>query len=199
MRQTYVYLALGLASAFCAPAASAQSAGLDRTVLPIAQPERPLYDELDARNAKAPPPFEIKAPAGAPNVVIVLIDDLGFGATGTFGGPIPTPTMEKLAQGVHVGTGFVGGIECEHLAFRNPRVDWQIWISKGERPLPMKYVITTKWVTGAPQFTLRLANWNVAPQFAASEFTFAAPPDARKLEGLQADAIGEATLEEGQQ
>jgi hypothetical protein len=105
---------------------------------------------------------------------------------------------EDVSQGVHVGTGIVGGVECEHLAFRNPRVDWQIWISKGEPPLPMKYVITTKWVTGAPQFGLRLSNWNVAPQFDATLFTFTAPPDAKKLEGVQADAIGEVTLE-GQQ
>jgi len=70
---------------------------LDRTVLPIQEPERPTYRELDARNAKAPPPFEVRTPKKAPNVVIVLIDDLGFGATSTFGGPIRTPTLDKLA------------------------------------------------------------------------------------------------------
>lgn len=102
---------------------------------------------------------------------------------------------EDVTEGIHVGTGFVGGVECEHLAFRNPRVDWQIWISKGEQPLPMKYVVTTKWVTGAPQFTLRLSDWNAAPQFVAGQFAFAPPPGARKLEGVQADAIGELTLE----
>ncbi len=72
--------------------------GPDRTVLPIQEPKRPLYKELDARNAKMPPNFEVKAPAKAPNVVIILIDDLGFGATSTYGGPIPTPTLERLAQ-----------------------------------------------------------------------------------------------------
>jgi len=79
----------------------AQSGGapLDRTVLPIQEPQRPVYKELDARNVKPPAPFDVKAPAGAPNVVVVLIDDLGFGATRTFGGPIPTPTFDRLAQG----------------------------------------------------------------------------------------------------
>jgi arylsulfatase len=70
----------------------------DRTVLPIQVPKRPVYKELDVRNVKLPFPFEIKAPAGAPNVVIVLIDDLGFGATSAFGGPIATPTLDGLAQ-----------------------------------------------------------------------------------------------------
>ncbi|RJG10548.1 arylsulfatase [Pseudomonas cavernicola] len=84
--------------ALCAPFASAQAAGLDRSQLPIAEPSRPLYSEQDVRGAKPPVPFKIEAPAGAPNVVIVLIDDLGFGATSTFGGPIATPTLDALAQ-----------------------------------------------------------------------------------------------------
>ena len=76
--------------------ASAQ--GLDRTVLPIQVPKRPLYTEVDARNAAPPPRVEPVAPEGAPNVVIILIDDLGFGATKTFGGPIATPTFDRLAD-----------------------------------------------------------------------------------------------------
>jgi len=71
---------------------------LDRTTLPIQEPARPTYSELDVRNAKAPPRFEVKAPKNAPNVVIVLIDDVGFGATSTFGGPIQTPTLDRLAS-----------------------------------------------------------------------------------------------------
>ena len=78
-------------------AASAQQ-DLDRTVLPIPDPEYPPITELDARNAEAPPPFEVKAPEGAPNVVIVLIDDIGFGTAGTFGGAIRTPTLDRLAE-----------------------------------------------------------------------------------------------------
>ena len=78
---------------------SANDAVLDRSVLPIAEPHRAITHELDARNAKAPPRFEVKAPAGAPNVVIVLIDDLGFGATSAFGGPIGTPSLDQLAKG----------------------------------------------------------------------------------------------------
>jgi len=71
---------------------------LDRTVLPIPMPEYPAITELDARNAKAPPPFAVEAPKGAPNVVIVLIDDIGFGAAGMFGAPIQTPTLDRLAK-----------------------------------------------------------------------------------------------------
>ncbi|MEX0936961.1 MAG: sulfatase-like hydrolase/transferase [Pirellulales bacterium] len=61
-------------------------------------PPRPVFTEVDARNAKVPPRHEVKAPAEAPNVLIILIDDIGFGATETFGGPITTPTLDRLAQ-----------------------------------------------------------------------------------------------------
>jgi arylsulfatase A-like enzyme len=71
---------------------------IDRTVLPIAEPRYPLATELDARKATAPPRFEVKAPKGAPNVIVFLIDDIGFGTAGTFGGPIPMPTLERLAS-----------------------------------------------------------------------------------------------------
>jgi len=72
---------------------------LDRTVLPIPEPKIPHSTVLDARDAKAPPRFQVKAPAQAPNVLIVLIDDMGFGQSSAFGGPIHMPTVEKLAKG----------------------------------------------------------------------------------------------------
>ncbi|HOP45142.1 MAG TPA: sulfatase-like hydrolase/transferase, partial [Flavobacteriales bacterium] len=78
-------------------ATKAPADGLDRTVLPIHEPERPTYTELDARNATPPPRWEVKAPEDAPNVVVVLIDDIGFGSSSAFGGPIHMPTLDKLA------------------------------------------------------------------------------------------------------
>ncbi len=77
---------------------TAAAVQLDRTILPIQVPERPTYEELDVRNAVPPPRFEVTAPDGAPNVVIILIDDIGFGGPSTFGGPIDTPTLDALAS-----------------------------------------------------------------------------------------------------
>ena len=70
---------------------------LDRTTLPIKEPSYQAITELDARNAKAPARFEVKPPEKAPNIVIVLIDDMGFGQSSAFGGPVKMPTIEKLA------------------------------------------------------------------------------------------------------
>ncbi|MGO9612825.1 MAG: arylsulfatase [Dissulfurispiraceae bacterium] len=70
----------------------------DRTVLPLPEPQYPHSTVFDARNATPPPRFEVKAPANAPNVLIILIDDMGFGQSSAFGGPIYMPTVERLAN-----------------------------------------------------------------------------------------------------
>lgn len=78
--------------------ASASSEGIDRTVLPIVEPPRTRYEELDVRDATLPARFTVEAPEGAPNVLVILIDDMGFGASEAFGGPIAMPNMDKLAK-----------------------------------------------------------------------------------------------------
>jgi arylsulfatase A-like enzyme len=80
------------------PPSAAAPRALDRTVLPIPEPTYPPITELDARKATPPPRFEVKPPDGAPNVLIVLIDDMGFGMSSAFGGPIHMPTVERLAS-----------------------------------------------------------------------------------------------------
>ncbi len=92
-------LLMGLSAAMAFGGGSVQAADkLDRTVLPIPEPKRPPITELDVRKVTAPPRFEVKAPAGAPNVLLVMLDDMGFGMSSAFGGPIHMPTAERLAD-----------------------------------------------------------------------------------------------------
>ena len=88
-----------LSIAFCTSLYPCESPAeeIDRTVLPIREPAPATYSELDARSVTPPARFEVGAPEGAPNVVIVLIDDIGFGGPSTFGGPLQTPTLDRLA------------------------------------------------------------------------------------------------------
>jgi len=93
-----VSLLLGIFGAAVASSAKANTDTLDRTVLPMQAPARAPITVLDARDAKAPPRFDVKAPQGAPNVVVVLIDDIGFGTSTGFGGSINTPTLDRLGD-----------------------------------------------------------------------------------------------------
>ena len=87
-----------------------------------------------------------------------------------------------------VGKSMVGGVKCDHLAFRNPSVDWQIWIAEGDEPLPQKYVLTTRMDPEKPQYILLMSNWNVSPKTKDSMFSFSAPKGAKKTEFLILDS-----------
>jgi len=100
VRAVYVAIAVScIALPNLAADDAAKPAEPDRTVLPIHEPAVPVITEMDARKAKAPARFQVTPPAGAPNVVIVLIDDIGFGHSSAFGGPIRMPTLDRLAAG----------------------------------------------------------------------------------------------------
>jgi hypothetical protein len=81
----------------------------------------------------------------------------------------------------HIGRGVIDGVECEHLAFRDQDVDWQIWVEVGDRPIPRKYVITSKGVGAAPQYTLRIKEWKTDATIAADAFVFTPPAGATKV------------------
>jgi hypothetical protein len=83
--------------------------------------------------------------------------------------------MAGVLEAKHVGRGVVEGVECEHLAFRNLDTDWQIWVEIGDRPVPRKYVITSKAVGAAPQYTLRLRDWKTGVNPAPDAFAFKPP------------------------
>ena len=92
--------------------------------------------------------------------------------------------MQDVKSGFVVGKGMIEGVRCDHLAFRAIDVDWQIWIQEGNQPLPRKLVITSTDVAGAPQFTVVMTKWNLAPKFSDGTFTFTPPKGARKVDFL---------------
>jgi hypothetical protein len=89
--------------------------------------------------------------------------------------------MSDVVDGEHVGQGVVDGVECEHLAFRGHDTDWQIWIQTGAQPIPRKYVITSKTLAGAPQYTLRIRDWKTDAIADDGAFTFKPPEGATKV------------------
>ena len=98
--------------------------------------------------------------------------------------------MGDVKSGFVVGKAVVAGVRCDHLAFRNADVDWQIWIEEGAKPLPRKFVITSTQVAGAPQFAVVMTSWDTAPKLAEAMFAFAPSKDAKKIDFLPLSAGG---------
>jgi hypothetical protein len=96
--------------------------------------------------------------------------------------------LKETTSGFVVGPSVVGGVKSTHLAFRGAEVDWQIWIEDGNKPLPRKFILTSKKVTGEPQFSVLVRSWDLTPKLTNREFTFVPPKGAKKIEFLQLTA-----------
>ncbi len=90
--------------------------------------------------------------------------------------------MADVVDVKDLGSGVVGGVECDYLAFRQKEVDWQIWIAQGKRPYPYRYVITSKRISGGPQYSIQTRNWKTGGEVAAINFSFKNPTKAKKVE-----------------
>jgi hypothetical protein len=106
----------------------------------------------------------------------------------------PLPAADLLLEGSYaelmldvvdikdLGSAVVGGIECDYLAFRTEAVDWQIWIAHGDRPYPCRYVITSKLLNSAPQYSVQTSNWKTGEEVAKTTFNFTNPTGAEQVE-----------------
>ena len=88
-----------------------------------------------------------------------------------------------------VGSGVIEGIECDYFAFRNEKVDWQIWIAHGPNPYPVRYIITSKDMPHSPQYTIQIRDWKTGSDVASDNFVFenstnATKVDVEDLEGM---------------
>lgn len=92
--------------------------------------------------------------------------------------------MDRVTEGRYIGVEPIDGVPCHHLAFREPDVDWQIWIQDGPEPLPRRYVITSKTVPGKPEFTVQLTNWEPHAPLPDQVFRFTPPPGATRIQFL---------------
>ena len=151
-----------------------------------------VYDgktvSLYGNNAKA------YVQADAPGTIDQLVDAIqtktGAAMPGTdllLSNSLDVLTSDVI-EGHHVGQGVVDGVECEHLAFRGHDTDWQIWIQTGAQPIPRKYVITSKTIAGAPQYTLRIKDWKTDAIADADAFVFKPPEGATKV-SLDSDVM----------
>ena len=135
-----------------------------------------IYSKLDNGYAR----FE--APGSVDELIHALRQGHGIALPGA--DLLLSNSYDLLVAGVqearYIGRGVIDGVECEHLAFRNFDTDWQLWLEVGEQPAPRKLVITSKTINSAPQYTLRIKQWQTGVKTTAEDFAFS-PPDGAKL------------------
>ena len=126
--------------------------------------------------------------ADVPGTIDHLIDELRDKYHRPFPGAdlLMSNAYDQLMSGVvdvkDLGSGVVGGVECDHFAFRKKEVDFQIWIAQGARPYPCRYVITSTLVAGAPQYSVQVRDWKAGNEVASDDFSFKNSTNARKVD-----------------
>ncbi|MER2624858.1 MAG: DUF2092 domain-containing protein [Accumulibacter sp.] len=93
----------------------------------------------------------------------------------------PAAPLDKIESAMNAGQDFIDNDLCDHYAFRQGNVDWQIWITTGDKPLPRKLVITNRSDEARPQ-SVQYFDWNLKPTFKDSVFNFTPPKGATAVE-----------------
>jgi hypothetical protein len=88
--------------------------------------------------------------------------------------------VEDIKEAAYIGPARIGGRQCDHYAFRQQNVDWQVWIQSGKQPLPCKLLITTTQVPEQPQYAAVLS-WDLTPH-TGTTFAFVPPKAAARIE-----------------
>lgn len=90
--------------------------------------------------------------------------------------------MSEVVDVKDMGTGVVGGVTCDHLAFRTKDVDWQIWIAEGDKPFPCRFSITSTQVKQSPEYSVQFWDWKSGSDVAKADFGFKNTIKASKVE-----------------
>ena len=93
----------------------------------------------------------------------------------------PLAPLDKIESAMNAGLDYIGGDLCDLYAFRQGKIDWQIWITAGGKPLPRKIVITSRADEARPQ-SVHLIDWNLKPAFSDTTFRFTPPQGATRVE-----------------
>ena len=93
----------------------------------------------------------------------------------------PKGGLDDVTAALLVGPARIGGVDADHFALRQPGVDWQVWVERGARPLPLKVVITTTDDPAQPQYAATL-KWDLKANPAASVFTYVPAKGVHRIE-----------------
>lgn len=95
----------------------------------------------------------------------------------------PYAVMTKnLTHAIVVGPSMVNGVPCEHFAYMEPGINWEIWIETGKNALPLRLAMTYKQVPNFPRFLVEFSDWNLNPKLSADTFVFKIPANSKQIE-----------------
>jgi hypothetical protein len=136
----------------------------------------------------------VKAPATNREVLTTIYDKFGIALPledlFRFADGSNDDRIKALKSAYNVGPATIDGVPTDHYAFREPDVDWEVWIQQGDQPFPRKLVIVDRNDPAKPTFIARL-QWQLNPAFSDADFTFVPDANAKKIQMATYKGSGE--------
>ena len=136
-----------------------------------------LIDPTNKVYATAPQPGSLD------DTIVHFVRDLGmrFPLAVMLMSRLPAEFEDRVRSVDYVEKTSILGSPSHHLAARTDTVDFQVWVADGDKPLPLRIVLTYKTAAGQPQFWAQFSDWNLAPAIADSAFSAEVPEGLRKI------------------
>lgn len=99
--------------------------------------------------------------------------------------------MSNVIDAKDLGSGVIGGMECDHLAFRTIDTDWQIWITQGEKPRPCRFTITSKMLAMAPEYMIEVTSWKDGGDVAADDYSLKTDANTKEVKVEELKGLGD--------
>ena len=132
------------------------------------------------------PRMSYYASAAAPPTIRGMLDQatnklgLEFPVADLFTWGTDRDGVNDLTAGRYVGPAYINGVDTDHYAFRQADADWQVWIERGNNPLPRKLVITTTTEPSEPQYAATL-KWDLGAVVNDASFVFIPPKNVTRI------------------
>jgi hypothetical protein len=91
---------------------------------------------------------------------------------------------KRIIFGAYIGINDVNGVDCDHLAFSSSTQDYQLWLARSGKPIPLKVVITYRTEPGSPEYIATLSDWQFPAEIPSARFQAAIPKDVKRIEFL---------------
>ena len=171
-------IAVALALSVCGAAICAASP----TPLPVAPPKLILQITVDQLRGDLPDKYSANMGDGGFRYLMAL---------GIWYANPDAETTQKVYDNLDLlGSGVIDGVECNYMALRKEEVDLQIWIAPGAAPYPCRYVITSKLISGSPEYSIQTRDWKTGDAVAATDFSFDNASKAKKIDPKELEGAG---------
>jgi len=125
----------------------------------------------------------VAKPGSVDDAIVYFIDDLDMRMplAELFSSILVKTLPDRVLSADYIEQATIAGVSCDHINLQGERVEFQVWVARGDRPLPQRVIITYARAEGQPQYRAQFSDWNLSPTAPDSLFVFTPPDGVTKI------------------